>query len=466
MFFRITLMFCVLLTLASHSNAASSNALDNSATEQNLELRQLQQALADMQANYQQQLAALTQRIQRLETEAQAVQQSQALSTTSLRSGSSGTSQLAANDFNPAIGVVLSGALVEFDRPVPAVPGYFLGGESAPPDKGFNLGESEFNAHANIDDKFYGNFTVALANAGGETEVELEEAWLQTLQLPAGFTLKGGRFFSGLGHRNEFHAHADDFADRSLAYRVFLNGQYVDDGVQLRWLAPTDTYLEVGAEWFKGQGFPGAGDGDRGGKGTWTLFGRVGGDVGSGGSWQAGASWLNARARDLESGDPNNPGVFTGEVNQGLVDFVWKWAPNGNPYRHNLKLEGVVIRQRHEGLFQAGAPGSAAEGVPIGIQLDQWGYSLEGVYQFMHGWRAGVRVSSLAGDDLDPRFDGSLLDDQGQHPRVLTTMLDWSNSEFSRLRLQYSRDESSARGANQWQLQYLMSVGAHGAHQF
>jgi hypothetical protein len=45
-------------------------------------------------------------------------------------------------------------------------------------------------------------------------------------------------------------------------------------------------------------------------------------------------------------------------------------------------------------------------------------------------------------------------------------MLDWSHSEFSRLRLQYSRDESNIDAVDRWYLQYLMSLGAHGAHQF
>ena len=45
-------------------------------------------------------------------------------------------------------------------------------------------------------------------------------------------------------------------------------------------------------------------------------------------------------------------------------------------------------------------------------------------------------------------------------------MLDFSNSEFSRLRLQYNDDHSSAVADGQVMLQYIMSLGAHGAHQF
>jgi hypothetical protein len=45
-------------------------------------------------------------------------------------------------------------------------------------------------------------------------------------------------------------------------------------------------------------------------------------------------------------------------------------------------------------------------------------------------------------------------------------MIDWSPSEFSRLRMQYTNDKVLPESDNQWHLQYIMSIGAHGAHQF
>ena len=45
-------------------------------------------------------------------------------------------------------------------------------------------------------------------------------------------------------------------------------------------------------------------------------------------------------------------------------------------------------------------------------------------------------------------------------------MLDYSNSEFSRIRLQFNRDETGLKANNQIGLQYIMSIGAHGAHEF
>jgi len=46
-------------------------------------------------------------------------------------------------------------------------------------------------------------------------------------------------------------------------------------------------------------------------------------------------------------------------------------------------------------------------------------------------------------------------------------MFDYSPSEFSRLRLQFASDRSNPAATDrQLFLQYIMSLGAHGAHAF
>jgi hypothetical protein len=45
-------------------------------------------------------------------------------------------------------------------------------------------------------------------------------------------------------------------------------------------------------------------------------------------------------------------------------------------------------------------------------------------------------------------------------------MTDWSNSEFSRFRLQYNLDESSSVVNDQWILQFILGMGAHAAHSY
>jgi len=52
-------------------------------------------------------------------------------------------------------------------------------------------------------------------------------------------------------------------------------------------------------------------------------------------------------------------------------------------------------------------------------------------------------------------------------PKRTTAMIDFSPSEFSRFRLQFARDEARFNEAdNQIFLQYIMSLGTHGAHKF
>jgi hypothetical protein len=75
-----------------------------------------------------------------------------------------------------------------------------------------------------------------------------------------------------------------------------LGTQYGDDGVQLRWLATTDRFVEFGLELGRGRSFPG-GDNPRNGAGMVALTAHIGDDIGDSHSWRAGLSVLNAKAQ-------------------------------------------------------------------------------------------------------------------------------------------------------------------------
>jgi len=52
-------------------------------------------------------------------------------------------------------------------------------------------------------------------------------------------------------------------------------------------------------------------------------------------------------------------------------------------------------------------------------------------------------------------------------PQRATVMLDWTPSEFSRIRLQYAQNkERPGFTDNQFFVQYILTLGAHGAHKF
>jgi len=246
-----------------------------------------------------------------------------------------------ASAFNPAISLILGGSYTTTSRD-PAdwrIAGFVPAGEEiGPGERSFNLGESELTFSASIDPYFSGTLTAAIT---ADNEIEVEEAFFRTTALRDGLSVKGGRFFSGFGYLNEVHAHAWDFVDQPLVYQAMFGGQYRQNGVQVKWLAPTDLFLEFGAETGNGDNFPGTRLEDNGFNGA-TLFAHVGGDIGDYTSWRAGASWLTSRAEERPGGIPGADGAsafdsFTGDSDTWVVDGVLKWEPSP---RRQLKLQG------------------------------------------------------------------------------------------------------------------------------
>ena len=203
---------------------------------------------------------------------------------------------------NPNIGLVLNGYYGSFSKEVLfEVPGFVFGGETGPGAPGFNLGESELGIYGNIDPYLFGSVVMAFSTEEGAA---VEEAFIQTLALPFGFTVKAGRFFSGIGYLNHLHRHADDFFDAPLPYQAFLGGQFGDAGIQLTWLAPADLFLELGVEKFRGEEYP-AGGAANDGAGAGTEFVKVGGDIGDSGSYLVSLSQLQAQSKERTTGvDP------------------------------------------------------------------------------------------------------------------------------------------------------------------
>ncbi len=234
------------------------------------------------------------------------------------------------NSFNPSIGVILNGQYRSFSEDEGDIAGFAVGHEGERGKGGLSVEHTELNFSANVDDKFYGSATAAIAEHDGETEIELEEALVQTLPgmgLPTGATLKAGRALWTLGYLNEHHTHADDFADRPLPYRVFLDNAFNDDGVEFTYILPTNFYSEVGGGIFRGDDYPfGSASGD--GIGAWSGFARVGGDIGDNQNWRVGGYVLSGDTGGrLSNEDVVN---FTGDTHLYAADVRYTWAPTGN----------------------------------------------------------------------------------------------------------------------------------------
>jgi hypothetical protein len=358
--------------------------------------------------------------------------------------------------FNPAISLILDGKYTSYSDGVPELTGALVGGETEGIAEGFSLSESELVASANIDDKFYGYLVLAAELDENETEVELEEAWIQTLTLPGGLGVKAGKFFSDIGYQNIRHPHTWDFVEAPLPYAAFLGGNLADTGVQVRWLAPTALFVEIGGELLRGDAFPAAGASNDG-SGSSTVFARLGGDLGVGHSWRVGLSLLRAEAVGRESLVDEVPVLFDGDADVGIVDFVWKWAENGNPRDRNFTVIAEFLRRSESGTLTEDA-------TTVGYDQSQSGYYVAGTYQFRPRWRVGMRYDTYEADPALAALPG--IGPIGTDPERLSVMVDFSNSEFSRLRVQISDVDAGSGSTTGVYLQYTMSLGSHGAHAF
>ena len=380
-----------------------------------------------------------------------------------------------ATAFNPAISMILTGNYASLSQD-PAT--YRVAGFIPPPsgegpgDRSFNLDESELTVASNVDPYFFGNVTAAIQ---GGNSIDIEEAYFKTLALNNGFTIKGGRFFSGTGYLNEIHSHNWDFVDQPLVYQVFLGGQLAQDGVQIRWLAPADYFIELGAEAGSGRSFPGT-QRNSNSLASEALFAHLGGDVGDSTSWRLGVSWLDARSTDRAYDDVDQLGApvtnaFTGTSRTWIADGTLKWAPHGDPTYHQFNLQGEYLHRTESGRLAFDVTGRNLAG---DYDSSQSGWYLQAVYGFMQRWRAGLRYDSMQSRtpsiglvQLGLLPSAAFPSLASASPERTTMMIDWSLSEFSRLRAQYAWDDARATERDrQLMLQYIFAMGAHGAHKF
>jgi hypothetical protein len=418
--------------------------------------------LDELKKTYEQRIAALEQKLAQAESQAKPEQQTPLSATAENRQ-----SVAAANAFNPEVSLILQGQYRNAkSTPGRAIGGFVLGGES-PTTRGFSVDETELVLAANVDPYWRGQAIVAMVDG----QANIEEAWFQSLAIGQGVGLKIGRFRSGIGYLNEQHPHARDFSDAPLMYQAMFGDSYGQDGVQLKWLAPTSLFVELGGEIGRGANFPGT-ERNRNGAGGGALYVHVGDDVGVSNSWRVGASWLKTRAVErssdfVEMGGASAQGAFTGDSTTWLADFVWKWAPNGNSAHRNLKFQSEYFVRDEQGRLSCSGAGACATPVDSGYKTRQSGWYVQSVYQFAAEWRAGLRYEQLDSGTRDFGANAANLVVDSYRPKKASAMVDYSWSEFSRVRLQIAQDKSMPGVTdNQLTLQYVMSLGAHGAHKF
>lgn len=432
------------------------------------ELQALRQEIAAMKNAYEGKINQLEDKLHTLEQHQDKVEKKFVTSlpvpqnNTTAQNNVPATARRVINDssFNPEIGVILQGQYQSFSAKNSNFSGFAVGEEAGRGTEGLGVNESELNFAANVDDKFRGSSTFALVEEEGETVVEIEETYIETIGLPYGLSAKFGRFFTDVGYLNSHHAHSDDFADRPLTNRVFLNNNYGDDGIQVAYVLPTELYSEIGGGIYRGNDFP-SGGASGSDIGSWTGYGRVGGDIGDKTSWRLGVSTL--QANDTRRSTSEDTVLFEGKSNLYIADTRIVYAPTGNNANQELIMQAEYFLRDENGTYDDTNVGTGA----VNYDKAQNGFYAQTVYKFDPQWRIGTRYSALDAGGTPTALVGSALDSNGHNPWAVATMLDWTNSEFSRARLQYNHEElSNNQEDNQIMLQYIMSLGAHTAHAY
>lgn len=353
-------------------------------------------------------------------------------------------------------------------------------GDHDPINRGFSLRNAEIALDGAVDPYFKGFANIVFKlDKNNETELELEETYLQSTSLPANLQLKAGQFFANFGRQNSQHPHQWTFVDQPLILNRTLGPDGLRNvGAQLAWLTPLPFYTETFLGVFNGQGgtahsFRNTGDDD--GTGTLRFAGRTTIDRNLRGAGDLLFVPRIASSFDLSDTQtmvlglsgafgPNDTGSHTRTEIYG-ADIYWKWKPataqSGFPF---VSWQTEALYRR----FGAGPDpnGIDSTGTPVALpaeNITDWGFYSQLSYGFVQRWVASLRGEFVSGNNatLDPTDVY-----RGDRTRI-SPALTFFPSEFSKVRLQYNYDHGQNFGDDHsvWmQLEFLL--GAHGAHKF
>jgi len=345
-------------------------------------------------------------------------------------------------------------------------------GDHDPQQRGFNARNTELAFDGAVDPYFEGfaNIVFKLDN-DNETEVEVEEAFMQTTNLPYNLQLKAGQFFAAFGRLNPVHPHAWEFVDTPLVNGLFLGPDGLRGvGAQTSWTLPLPWYSQLIFASQNGRGSTGFSFRNPGDDGM--FFDRITTDREARGLQDF--VWIPRFENSFNLSDTQTvlagvSGAFgsneTGANSRTQIygaDLLYKWksshAEGGFPV---LKWQTEFMYRR----FQAGH--GADDSFPVAETFHDWGMYSQVLWGFKKGWVAGIR-----GDYVHMQ-DSMFTDDLDRQSRWrLSANLTWYPTEFSKIRLQYNQDfleENfflSGRQVESIFLQWEFILGAHGAHKF
>ena len=343
--------------------------------------------------------------------------------------------------------------------------------------RGINFNYGEMSLYSVVDPYFDLFAVIDLSSDGAG----LEEAYFTTRKLPYGFQVKAGKFLASFGRVNEQHEHYWDFANRPLiATALFGEDGLNEIGAQVTWVAPTSFYLMFGAEVLNGaneQSFGTTGFSDPRsniainavqGPNLFVGFIRSSFDI-EDASILFGIS--NAMGRTRTDQGFSSTGE-TGEAINANTDIIGgdltvKYSLDAIRY---LSFQSEYMYRVMNGTDYFRDSSSAVS--LLSLDKHHSGFYTQVIAKLDLLWRIGVRYDLLMQNDVS--LGGVDQPIPSNLPRY-SAMIEYSPTEFSRLRLQFDRDESryvqisggwSQQPYTQIILQANFTIGAHGAHAF
>jgi hypothetical protein len=356
------------------------------------------------------------------------------------------------------------------------------GGGHDPRKRGFTVQNIEVSLSGAIDPYLTGKAHIIylLDPITGDTVVELEEVFVNTLALPYGLQLEAGQSFTEFGRMNPRHPHQWHWQDQPVINtRLFGPDGMRGPGMRLGWLLPVSWFseLHLGAQNANGE----------------TMASFLANEEFSDERAIGGRPFVDRSVDALEdmvyllrldnsldladevAAKVGLSGLFgpnsTGDGGETLIygaDLVVKWRPTrgekGWPFLV-WETEAMKRDYKAESYFDDSDP---ADIIDLSKEsLRDWGLYTQLLYGFRPRWAAGLRYEyatgsgeSVAGRESDP-----FRDDRTRVSPLIT----WMPTEFSRLRAQYNYDRADHlpdEEAHSVWLGIEFMYGAHAAHAF
>jgi hypothetical protein len=262
-----------------------------------------------------------------------------------------------------------------------------------------------------------------------EEGVDIEEGYVEWVNLPGGLGLKLGQFFQQFGTLNRWHQHALPFQSRSLPHLALIGEEALAQaGVSVHWLAPVSgagTYeVTVEVNRSSNEALFGESTGP-------SLLGHVNG------------FWQLTEAVDLDLGVSALLGDHDTEessYDQRLfgVEGALTWAPpDRSRYRGVVVRGGVMVRD----------PGDVPADLDVRGATGAW---VNGEARLSQSWLIGGRYGWVE----DP-------EDPGESAWLIAPTLTWWQSEWVRIRAEYDVIDRPDGTDGLFVVQATASLGPH-----